>query len=246
MAKYIIGLVFISLVFFSCKKQSENFISTPVTAYYPLEVGKYITYDMDSTVYYINFGKMESIVHYQAKDQVDAQITDNLGRPAYRIQRYLRKDSTQPWIPNNTFMVIPTENSIEFIENNLRFLKLELPVKQDFTWKGNSYLTPTAYDTYDFGSDFTSDWDYIYDSVNVPLTINSITFDSTIKVLERDEFLGEDPSIPGTQYGERTYAVEKYAKGIGLIYKEFLHWEYQGVNKAYKGFGIKLSIIDHN
>lgn len=246
MVKYIAGFVFVTLVFFSCKKENDSFSSAALADYYPLEVGKYITYDMDSTVYYINFGKTESVIHYQAQDRVEAQITDNIGRPAYRVQRYLRKDPSQAWVPSNTFMVVPTENSVELIENNLRFLKLVLPIKQDFTWKGNSYLTPMAYDTYDFGSDFTSDWDYVYDSVNVPLTINSSTYDSTIKVAERDEFLGEDPALPGTQYGEKTYAVEKYAQGIGLIYKEFLHWEYQGVNKAYKGFGVRLSIIDHN
>lgn len=246
MVKYIAAFFFLSLVLFSCKKENDNFSSAVPADYYPLEVGKYITYALDSTVYYINFGKTESVIHYQAQDRVEEQLTDNIGRPAYRVQRYLRKDSSQAWVPSNTFMAVPTETSVELIENNLRFLKLQLPIKQDFTWKGNSYLTPMAYDTYDFGSDFTADWDYVYDSVNVPLTLNSFTFDSTIKVAQRDEFLGEDPALPGTQYGERTYAVEKYAAGVGLIFKEFLHWEYQSVNKAYKGFGVKLSIIDHN
>ena len=47
----------------------------------------------------------------------------------------------------------------------------------------------------------------------------------------------------------KTYAFEKYAKGVGLIYREFLHWEYQGRESpeyGYKGYGVKLSIIDHN
>ncbi len=247
MVKYIAVLFFISLAFISCKKENDKFSSAALSDYYPLQVGKYITYDMDSTVYYLNFGKAASLVHYQAQDRVEAQITDNLGRPAYRIQRYQRKDPSQDWVPSNTFMVVPTETSVELIENNLRFLKLKLPIKQDFTWKGNTYLSPMAYaDLDDFASDFTADWDYVYDSVNVPLTISSLTFDSTIKVFQKDETLGQYPSQQGTSYRERTYAVEKYAKGIGLIYKEFLHWEYQGVSNSYKGFGIKLSIIDHN
>ena len=94
-------------------------------------------------------------------------------------------------------MAVPTANSIEYVENNLRFLKLEIPIKQDFSWKGNSYI-----DTYSVNSDvkYLDDWDYIYDSIDVPLTINSLTIDSTIKVSERDEFLGQDPSNPGNQY----------------------------------------------
>ncbi len=246
MFKYFIGLFFISLFFISCKKEKENFTSESISDYYPLEVGKYITYNLDSTVF-VNFGQKDTVIHYEAQDRVDAQITDNLGRPAYRIIRYIRQDSLQDWIPNNTFSVIPTQNSIEYIENNFRYLKLELPVKQDFSWKGNSYLPSMAYaPAYDFASDFTDGWDYIYDSIDVPLTINSLTFDSTIKVFEQDYFTGDDPPLPTTSYSEKTYAVEKYAKGVGLIYREYLHWEYQGVNKSYKGFGIKLSIIDHN
>lgn len=247
MVKYLPGLILISFLFSSCKKETEKFVSTEVTDYYPLEIGKYITYDLDSTVYYINFGQQASVINYQVQDRVDAEISDNQGRPAYRILRFIRKDASQQWVPNNTFMVVPTANSIEFIENNLRYLKLEQPVKQDFSWKGNSFI-----DTYSNYTDvkYLEDWDYVYDSINVPLIINSLAIDSTIKVFERDEFLGQDPSIPGTQYAEKNYAVEKYGKGIGLIYREFLHWEYQGTQPGrpayYVGYGVKLSMIDHN
>jgi hypothetical protein len=246
MYKYFIGLLCISLAIISCKKQKETFASESVNDYFPLEVGKYVTYQLDSTVY-VNFGQKDTVVTYQAQDRVDAQITDNLGRPAFRIIRYLRSDSTQDWAPNNTFMAVPTGNAIEYVENNQRFLKLEMPIRQDFSWKGNSYI-----DTYSVNSDvkYLDDWDYIYDSVDAPLTINSFAIDSTISVTERDEFLGQDPTIAGTQYAEKTYSLEKYGKGIGLIYREFLHWEYQGgqtgVPGYFVGYGVKLSIIDHN
>ena len=221
----------------------DKFSSAPLSDYFPLEVGKYITYNLDSTLF-TKFGQDQTIMHYQAQDRVDAQITDNLGRTAFRILRFIRQDSTQDWMPNNTFMVVPTEKSIEYLENNLRFVKLMIPIKQDFSWKGNSFI-----DTYSQYSDvkYLDDWDYTYDSIGVPLTINSITIDSTLKVAERDEFLGQDPSIPNTEYAEKTYSVEKYGKGIGLIYREFLHWEFQSVNNnSYTGYGIKMSIIDHN
>ena len=246
MTKYFIGIFLISLFFTSCKKEKEIFNSASVNDYYPLQVGKYITYDLDSTVF-VNFGQKDTIISYQVQDMVDAEITDNLGRPAYRIIRYIRKNSAENWVANNTFLAVATENSIEYIENNQRFLKLKLPVSQDFSWKGNSYI-----DTYSVNSEvkYMDDWDYIYDSIGVPLTINTVTVDSTVKVSERDEFLGQDPSIPGTQYAEKTYALEKYGKGIGLIYREFLHWEYQGSQSGvpgyFVGYGVKLSITGHN
>jgi hypothetical protein len=229
-----------------CKKQTESFTSAALSDYYPLQPGKYITYDLDSTVF-INFGQNDTIIKYQVQDVADSQITDNTGRPAYRIIRYIRKDASQSWSPNNTFMVVPADNSIEFVENNLRFQKLKLPVNEGFSWKGNSFI-----DTYSLNSEvkYLADWDYTYDSVNVPLTVGTLNFDSTIKISQRDEFLGQDPNLPGTQYAEKNYGVEKYAKSIGLIYKEFIHWEYQGEQPGkpgyYLGYGIKLSITDHN
>ena len=55
----------------------------------------------------------------------------------------------------------------------------------------------------------------------------------------------------GLQYGLLVRKnVEKYAKGIGLIVKDFLHWEYTGPsggsNGYYVGYGVRLTMIDHN
>jgi hypothetical protein len=245
MAKYFLGSFMIILFFSACNKE-EVFKTPTITDYFPLQVGKYITYNLDSSLF-TNFGQTLTVNHYQAQDRVDAQITDNLGRASYRIIRYIRQNDSQPWVANNTFMVTPTNNSIEYDENNLRFIKLILPVRQDYSWKGNKYINTTSLDP---DLRYMDDWDYIYDSINIPLKINSLNIDSTIKVFERDEFLGEDPTNQSTQYAERTYSVEKYGKGIGLIYREFLHWEYQGPQPGipgyYVGYGIKLSVVDHN
>ncbi len=245
MFKKILPFFCVLLVVASCKKETETLDVMPVSDYYPLTVGNHLDYNLDSTLY-INFGKKDTVVHYQARDIVDAQITDNLGRPSFRIVRYLRKNDGDAWIPSVTYMVTPEDNKIELIENNLRYIKLAAPVVQDFSWKGNRYI-----DTYstDLDLNYLDDWDYIYDSVGIPLTVNNLSFDNTVKVFQRDEFLGQDPSIPGTQYAEKNFAYEKYAKGVGLIYREFLHWEYQGAQPGrdayYEGYGIRLTIASH-
>ncbi len=246
MKKYFgLALLIITLLT-ACNKQNELFTTTSLSDYFPLKVGKYISYNLDSTVY-INFGQKDTVIKYQVKDSIDAQISDNLGRPAYRIIRYMRKDASQAWIANNTFMAIPTATTIEFVENNLRFQKLKLPIKDGYSWKGNSFI-----DAYSLNSTtkYLDDWDYTYDSVNTPLILAGIQLSSTIKVNQRDEFLGQDPKLPSTQYAEKNYSVEKYAKNIGLIYKEFLHWEYQGAQPGrqsfYSGYGVKLTMTGHN
>jgi hypothetical protein len=49
---------------------------------------------------------------------------------------------------------------------------------------------------------------------------------------------------------KKSFSKEVYAKGIGLIYKEFIRWTYQpptAVNKYFQegSFGIKLNLIDY-
>src|SRR5262245_10817578 len=91
--------------FISCKKETEEFKTDAIVDYMPLTVGKYITYRLDSTVY-TNFGRNEEIHRYQVKHVVDAQVTDNLGRPSFRIFRYLRDSlGTQPWVENGTYFM---------------------------------------------------------------------------------------------------------------------------------------------
>ena len=139
MRKIFLLMVVASAVFFSaCKKSIRSTVNRiGERDYSPLQVGKYITYNLDSTIF-INFGTKDTVVKYQVKHQMDALISDNLGRPAYRIIRYIRKSAANPWVPDNTFMAVATEFDIEFVENNIRFLKLKSPVRDGYTWKGNS------------------------------------------------------------------------------------------------------------
>jgi hypothetical protein len=245
MTKRFLSVVLLAVVLFgACKKSTETLNTTPVSEYAPLEVGKYITYQLDS-FRYIPFSLQGITISFQAKYIVDAQITDNLGRPAYRIVRKIRKNPTDAWVNDNSFPAILSNESYEFVDNNLRFLKLRGPVKDGYTWKGNSYINTTSQ-----YSDFIylQDWDYTYDSVGAPLTLGAINLDNTIKVAQRDEVVGnpEDPA----SYSEINYGVEYYAKGIGLVYRRFLHTQYQpnSGNPFYEpdSKGVTLTMIDHN
>ena len=243
MKKYFPAYGFMILLLISCTKENANFSIEPVTDYFPLEVGKNITYDLDSTIF-TNFGQNKTIRHYQAQYRISAAITDNLGRPGFTIDRYLRKDSTQQWTIDNVFTVMATGKSIELIQDNLRFIKLTSPVKDGYSWLGNSYLPEDPYRSYQFANAaFMEDWNYTYEDVSSPATIGPLDFKNTITVFELSDSTGNPQT---TQYAEKTYSIEKYAKDVGLIYKEFIHWEYQATDETYKGFGEKLSIIDHN
>ncbi|MGB4843525.1 MAG: hypothetical protein WBP16_03610 [Ferruginibacter sp.] len=242
MRKQFLFLALITVIIFAaCKKSTDVLETNTVNEFYPLQVGKYITYDLDSTVF-INFGTKDTIMKYQVKHEIDAEIMDNLGRPAYRVIRYIRKTAANPWVADNTFMAVQTDFTVEFIENNMRFIKLKGPVRDGYTWKGNSYIDLNIYGRY------LEDWDYVYDGVNTSTTVGSFTLDSTLNVNQRDEVIGNPGDI--NSYHEINFSTEKYAKGLGMVYRDFIHIEYQpptpGLGGYRQGYGVKMTMIDHN
>lgn len=241
-------LITVSVLFLSsCKKSTEELDTAALSDYYPLTVGKYITYSLDSIVVYENFGQTQSVHSYQVKLMVDANVSDALGRPASRVIRFIRKLPANPWVADNTFMVVNTGFSVEFIENNFRYLKMKAPLHEGNSWKGHTYI-----DTYSLNSNvkYLDDWDYTWDSLNYPTRIGAITIDSTVKVAQRNEIIG-NPSNPAS-YSEVNIGEEKYAWGIGLIYRRFLHMEYQPPTPGHPGayadgsYGVTMTMIDHN
>jgi hypothetical protein len=247
-------LVLASLTAVSCKKQTGTIDNTtPLNEYMPLEIGKYIHYRLDSTRF-VDFGQRDTVVSYDAKDVVEAEVTDNSGRAGYRVVRYLRDlNSTNEldYAPSLTYIVTPTKETVEVIENNLRYQKLKLPVTEGFNWHGNSFLPATPfYAAYEFSNDEDMDiWDYTYEGVDLSYSIGDNIYDNTATVLQVADSSNVPIEFPdGLAY--KNYWTETYAKNIGLIYKEVEMWEYQPPNAGNpgfrSGFGLKMTIIDHN
>ena len=243
-------LVFVCLFFIfgftSCKKSSQELLTPAISDYAPLEVGKYISYKLDSLIY-VDFGTSAEVHSYEVKYEVSDSLTDNLNRKAFRITRFIRANSSQNWLPENSFMAVNYGTGYEFIENNLRFIKLKQPIRDDYSWKGNSFI-----DTYSSDSPvrYMDDWDYIYSDVEQPLQLTGFDLPKTITVNERDEILG-NPDDPDS-YAEINYAQEKYAKDIGLVYRKMTHTEYQPPVTGSPGhfvdgsFSVTMEMIDHN
>ena len=217
----------------SCKKQTETYQSDTLADYLPLEAGKYITYRLDSTVF-LNFGKNEETHSYQVKLEVDAEVQDNLGRPAYRIYRYIRDaEGTQSWAPDNTFIITPLDNQVEYTEDNLRFITLHLPIKDGYTWKGNMYLPDEPYAAlFDFQNDNNmQDWDYYYDGESASsVSVEDQTYNDVISVAYTetpDANLTDTIPMTDTLPSSRSYSMTKYSKNIGLVYREYVMWDHQ-------------------
>jgi len=248
------SIILLSLVLFSCKKETEtidgqDYQTERLTEMLPLQVGKYITYRLDSTVF-TQHNSVTEIHSYQEKDIVDAQITDNLGRPSYRVFRFIRDIAgLESWVTAGTYFITPTSSTVEITEDNLRVVSLTTPVRQDITWKGNLYLPMEPYKSlYSFSENNFNNWDFKYNSLNDNIELNGNTISDVAIVTRVDESVNV-PITAATPYASVTYAVDKYAKGIGLVYQELTIWEYQqnlGGSPYTTGFGVKRSMTDHN
>jgi hypothetical protein len=242
-------LIFTIVLFCACTRETEIYTSDAVADYLPLQAGKYITYKLDSTVF-TNFGTTTEVHSYQEKNVIDALIPDAAGRPSYRILRYLRAanaPASQPWSPSGTYFITLDSNKAEVNENNLRIIKLVKPIKQDFSWKGNSYLPDDPYSNlYNFDNDkYMPDWDYTYTGVGETVSLNGQPYNNVITVRAAADSINVPITVPGA-YASINKSIDQYSKGLGLINQELTMWEYQPNGQFKVGFGVKRSIVDHN
>ncbi|MEY3577642.1 MAG: hypothetical protein RL394_1227, partial [Bacteroidota bacterium] len=130
------SIIFLSIFFLliACKKESIVFKTERIKEYYPLKVGKYISYRLDSTVY-LNLGTKKEVHSYLIQDRIDSIITDNLGRPSYKIKRTIRSntDSTK-WKDLMSYLVTFDSTRLELVQDNQRYLKMVEPLSNGFNW----------------------------------------------------------------------------------------------------------------
>lgn len=235
-----LGLIFLCT---SCTKTTETLPLTTIKDIYPLQVGKTFFYRLDSTVA-INFGSSLETRSYNAKDSVENSFTDASGRTNFRIFRYLRDTlNTRPWRFCATYVATFNDNKLEYVDNNLRFIPIAEPITENTTWKGNVYINTILPSPYYF----LDNWDYQYQNLDKPYTVRKGVIPNTYTILQQNS---QTPSIfNAAVYNEKSYSIEVYAKGIGLIYKDFLHyiWQPTPTPARYQddSYGIRLSLIDY-
>lgn len=255
-----LSFLLISLLLLSCKQEKEalerpaGYQPTILNRLMPMQKGKYITYRLDSTVTIFQ-GRALEIRRYQVKDVWDTLITDNLGQPAWRVFRYINDSlAAGPWRPMTTYTVTPLSDRVETTENNLRVVRLQLPVQPDATWKGNRYLPKAAYGAYNnLGFAEVNEWAFTYNSIRTE-KIGNTPLDSVWTVVHLNQ-VTDTLSISNPQnrlYGIG-YSEDKFANGIGLVARQLVLIENNPnqvdattYNPYKTGFGIRMWMIDHN
>lgn len=184
------------LVCFSCSKEKEKIIPDIGHDYAAMEVGKYVTYDVDS-FFYDDFTSTIDTSYYQIKEVVDSKFEDLEGDEAFKIIRYRKETDSTNWVLLDVWNSKLTQTNFQKSEENVRFVKLIFPVRNSVSWDGNS-----------MNSD--AEMQYEFTVIDQPETIGIHSLPTVLTVLQL-----EDVNLI-----EEYFLQEKYAKGIGMVYKK--------------------------
>lgn len=228
----------------SCKKETENerFYPEATRGYYPLQIGRYVVYDVDS-ITWNDFDCTRRERHLNMRYSVTDTFTDDAGRASYRIDVHQRVADTGVWRVSTVFYVTPTLNGLETVMNNRRMTKMIFPVNEGKTWFGNR-----AIDTNDAENRYYGGWLYQYVNFLEPYNNGRLNFENTVTVYQVNDSLNNPEMMPNA-YAERTFSREVYGYDVGMVYREFTHWTYDpgtAATACRKGFSVVMRATEHN
>lgn len=214
-------------------------------AYYPLDTGKFIVYQVDSIIYNETFAN--DTTSWQVMEMLTDTLYDLEGRLNYRIERYRRPDADAAWEILNIWQVMRRDGTVEKIENNLRFVKMVTPLRAGESWDGHVYMGGLDDLPFDYECNrlsYYEGWKYSYSDVGSAYTVNGVQFPNTVSVLQEG-----DSNLIWFDQG-----LEVFAKDIGLIYKEFFHFYTQDITcptcpweeRVQCGYSVKMSVLNYN
>ncbi len=158
---------------------------------YPIEQGKYRIYQVIDTTYTTQ-GSVPKM--YFKKELTDSNETDLKNRIISRLN-ILKGNSLDSLTFSELWTQYKNGTWAERIEGNTKFLVLKFPVKKNETWNGNEMNNLGAEN-------------YTYLNIDTTVTINGITYNNCVFVLQR---LNKNSLLSEIE----TYEI--YARGIGKI-----------------------------
>ena len=222
-------------------------------SYYPLQVGKYFIFRIDSIQFDIQTSgiPIKDTGCFFLKEEFTNSYRDASGNEIFRVERSRSANQEGPWIPVDVISSWRNSRQGFRTENNLKIIPLVFPVHQGTLWDGLIFI-PEGIQVNIRGEsiEFYKDWSFKVLSVDQAESIGGVEYPEIATVQHADN----------ENLIELRYAVEKYAKGIGLVSREYqildTYCKYEGDNtpcqgvpwpsKAGRGFILNQMLVDHN
>ena len=251
--KYV-PLLFSILFLANCAKKTDDFTIDEGKDYFPLEVGKYWLYQVDSIVYDPDIGGTRKDTSTTwVREEIVEVLKDNLDQDYYRVERSIRPDTMTAWQISKVFSLQQTGEFALHTEESLPFISLVFPLTINTDWVPTRFFDPKtefiiAGETVPVFKDLKSK----VTSLAETETIGDFTYQSVATIRHKNS--DQNPF-------EHRLIIEKYAKGIGLVSRTMTIFDSQYCNvepapddcttiawedKAEKGFSLTQTLIEHN
>jgi hypothetical protein len=213
---YIILLIVITL--FSCGKNETEEPIDMGSNYFPVDVGIYSIYKVDSIVW-DDFNSTIDTFSFITKLIIDEEFLDNAGRKANWWKKYVKNDSTEYKFISN-YTITKTSQRLETVIENIRSIKLIFPFSAGSTWNSNALNNEEEKEA------ICTDFDYKTSILNKTYEkCASIQYFDEVNLIQ--EFVYE----------------EIFARNIGMIYKKQIHKELK--TNGWRGYFVEYKLIEN-
>lgn len=162
--------------------------------YFPLTTGFVRDYAVEETEYFLNEPTRES--RYQVREEIGEAFTSLGGESAVELLRYRRNSATENWQLDSVWVIRYTPSQVVRVENNVPFIALRFPLRQQMTWDGNLLNTQRRDD-------------YQLTELHVPKEVGQESYPRTLTVVQN-----ADSSLVNKDVRQ-----EIYAQDIGLVFR---------------------------
>ena len=214
-------ILFFSVFVFSCSKEKETTTDLGYS-YAGLELGKYVVYDVDS-IFYDDFTSSSDTTIFKLKEIVAESYIDLEGEEAFVIHRYKKYHDTLSWVLTDVWNAKRTNTNYQKVEENIRFVKLVFPVRQNSQWNGNS-MNNNISQTYQ------------YTVVDNSETVGITALNDVLTVTQDDD---------QTNLIHPVLYEEKFAKGIGMVYKRSMDLERNNLSSPWRGLDVTYTLSSY-
>lgn len=186
-------IILFLIIICSCKP--INYIDEDYhSKYFPIELNQEKEF-LVTNINHSSFGK--DTVTYYLKEVISEKFLNLEGDSAYRIERFWKTDSMDNYEIKDIWVANKSLNFAQLVEENIRFTKLIFPFDVNVVWDGNAFNNQQSQE-------------YRIESINIPYNVNSLSFDSSITVIQNYK----------SNLLEYENSKEIYVIGVGLVYKE--------------------------
>lgn len=205
-------LIFLMLTVVGC---DPTVVQLPVVdnseEYFPLEVGKYIEYEVDSLVFDdAPGGNTKDSVTFQLREEIVDVSVDQANDTVYFLHRLRRQSSLENWKLTDVWTVKVEDNKILRKEENLLFHKMTFPLYEGQRWHATAFIPAETLvrvgtenmEPYQFWDARIMDIDDAGDAGSFSFPEGQLMH---IRQVDEDDDLF------------KRYVNESYARGIGLV-----------------------------